>query len=73
MEKTLTERILSKKQNNAKKGCKKAGRNKVKCGYYRSARSFKNKLAKLDKHLATHVTDLCAIVARERHWNAVRS
>ena len=44
----------------SKKGCKKAGRNKVKCAFYRSSRFRKNKIAKLVKHIAMHPSDICA-------------
>jgi hypothetical protein len=50
----------------SKKGCKKAGRNKVKCAYYRTSRSRKNKLRKLNNHLVKHDNDACAREALER-------
>jgi hypothetical protein len=66
MSKTLTEQVLNNIKASKKKGCSKAGRNKVKCSYYRAVKSRSNKLRKLDKHLVTHVNDRCAIGARER-------
>jgi hypothetical protein len=63
----LTQRIVAKGKNRKKGGGdKKHGRNTAKCSYYRTARYRKNKLAKLHKHLAVHVTDVCAQKALNR-------
>lgn len=68
---TLTAKILAKGKNAAtKKGCKKAGRNLKKCGYYRTARYFKNKLSGLERHLRFHPNDTCAATAKARLWDA---
>lgn len=59
---TLTEQVLKKAGGSrGKKGSRKAGRNKVKCAAYRSSgRREKNKLIKLKRHLAKHLSDKCA-------------
>lgn len=49
-----------------KKVSRKAGRNIVKCAYYRNVRSTRNKLRKLNRHLNIHVADDCAKAALER-------
>ena len=61
----LTQRIL-KKATASKKGCKKAGRNKVKCAYFRVSRYRTNKLSGLNRHLSVHVNDTCAITALDK-------
>lgn len=45
---------------------RKYGRNKVKCVAYRSGRSVRNKLRKLNRHLAAHPNDGLAIVALKK-------
>jgi hypothetical protein len=67
-----TAKMLAKGKNSAtKKGCKKAGRNLKKCGYYKAARYFKNKLAGLERHLQVHSNDACAIEAKARLFQSV--
>jgi hypothetical protein len=64
MEKNLTQKILAKKPKT--KGCDKAGRNSVKCKYYRDFRYRVNKLNGLNKHLSIHANDVCALAAKEK-------
>lgn len=45
---------------------RKVGRNKDKCALYKTARSHRNKLAKLKTHLKHHPSDGCAVAALER-------
>jgi hypothetical protein len=52
-------------KNRKSGGNRKHGRNKAKCEYYRT-RSVRNKLRKLDRHLAVHVNDNVAVAARQR-------
>jgi hypothetical protein len=63
-----SEEVIAKanKASSKKKGCAKAGRNKVKCLYYRQSKYRKNKLSGLVRHLLVHTTDATAIAAKER-------
>lgn len=60
---TLTERLTRRKSKQKGGGTKKHGRNKIKCGHYRTTKSVKNKLRKLHRHIARHPDDGCAGVA----------
>lgn len=62
---SLQQRIVKKKRKEKGAGAKKYGRNEAKCKHYRTARSYKNKLLKLRRHLKIHLNDGCAIQALE--------
>ena len=50
---------MGQQSSKGKKGCRKAGRNKVFCANYRSTnRREKNKLLRLKKHVVRHPTDM---------------
>lgn len=64
-------KALTKSNSGGKKGCSKAGRNKVFCAYYRKARYFNNKIRKLKKHIAKYPNDLNAKAAVDRLYARV--
>lgn len=64
-QKDLQALIKGKKQR-GNKASRKAGRNKAKCDHYRKSRSVRNKLAKLNRHIAKHPDDANAKAALER-------
>ena len=58
---------MGQQSSKGKKGCRKAGRNKVFCQNYRSTnRREKNKLRYLAKHMVHHPMDLVAGKAADK-------
>lgn len=64
---------MGTQSSKGKKGCRKAGRNKVFCANYRSTnKREKNMLRRLAKHIVLHPKDMVAGSAAERCKRLIR-